>query len=222
MPVIKLLNCYIELARYKLSYIAKLFKNNITISERKRALTIQQSNNYHPGFTLIELLITISIIGILAAIGTTTYSSSQSKARDAVRKSDLTQIKKTLELVKSDCTGGAYYPVLAGGDEYARFDALQIYLADADLKYMNSVPDDPKDTGTSKYGFFTSSSTTANVCPNNTTPPAQTLAGGTDYMLRALLERGTTDPDSLATFTRCAGKPGMPSAAGGYYYVCND
>lgn len=61
----------------------------------------------HRGFTLIELLITITVIGILAAIGTATYATAQQKARDSQRKSDLTQIKKAMELAKSDCQGGA-------------------------------------------------------------------------------------------------------------------
>jgi len=173
------------------------------------------------GFTLIELLIVISIIGILAAITAASYNSAQQKARDGVRKSDLTQIKKALELAKSDCQGSAYYPVMAGADEYARFDNLQTHLADTDLKYMTPVPDDPTNSGTLRYGYNTNASATANTCQNAATPPAQTLSGSTDFMLRALLERGTTDPDSAKTFTACAGKPGMPGSAGGYYYVCN-
>lgn len=172
------------------------------------------------GFTLIELLIVISIIGILASITLTSFASAQAKARDGVRKSDLTQIKKALELAKSDCQGSAYYPVVSGGDEYARFDNLQIYLADTDLKYMNSVPDDPKDTGTSRYGYNTSTST-GNTCPNTSTPPTLTQSGSADFMIRALLER-SSDPDSASTFSKCAGKPGMPAAANGYYYVCNN
>lgn len=174
------------------------------------------------GFTLIELLITIAVIGILSAVGTSTYNAAQQKGRDSQRKSDLTQIKKAMELAKSDCQGGAYYPVQAGGDEYAVFDTLQTYLADGDLKYMNSVPDDPKNSGTSKYGFNNDSTQTSNVCPNTSTPPTLTQTGDLNYMIRALLERGSADPDSTATFAKCSGKPGMPAAAGGYYYVCND
>lgn len=176
------------------------------------------------GFTLIELLITIAVIGILSAVGTTTYNAAQQKGRDSQRKSDLTQIKKAMELAKSDCRGGAYYPVQSGADEYAAFDTLQTYLADADLKYMNSVPDDPKNSGTSKYGLFNDAAgnQTSNSCPNTSTPPTLTQTGGLNYMMRALLERGSADPDSASTFAKCSGKPGMPAAAGGYYYVCND
>jgi len=176
------------------------------------------------GFTLIELLITISLIGILSAIGTSTYTSAQQKGRDAQRKSDMTQIKKAMELAKSDCQGGAYYPVQSGSDEYTQFTTLQGYLSNSNLKYMNSVPQDPKNSGTARYGIYNDvpGNQTGNTCPNTSSPPTLTQTGGLNYMLRALLERGSADPDSDATFTKCAGKPGMPGASGGYYYVCND
>lgn len=64
------------------------------------------------GFTLIELLITISIIGILAALGFASYSSAQVKARDSQRKSDAAQVQRALELYKSDIKT---YPISGGG-----------------------------------------------------------------------------------------------------------
>jgi prepilin-type N-terminal cleavage/methylation domain-containing protein len=50
------------------------------------------------GFTLIELLVVISIIGILAAIATASYSSAQKQARDTTRKSDMAQYRTSLEM----------------------------------------------------------------------------------------------------------------------------
>lgn len=58
------------------------------------------------GFTLIELLVAITIIGILAAIGLSSYSAAQRKARDARRKSDLQSVARALELYYND--HGAY------------------------------------------------------------------------------------------------------------------
>lgn len=54
------------------------------------------------GFTLIELLVAITIIGILAAIGLGSFSSSQMKARDSRRKADMTNITKALEFYYND------------------------------------------------------------------------------------------------------------------------
>lgn len=59
------------------------------------------------GFTLVELLVVLAIIGILAAIGIVTFTSSQMRSRDAQRKSDLKQIASALELYYAD---NASYP----------------------------------------------------------------------------------------------------------------
>jgi len=50
------------------------------------------------GFTLIELLVVIAIIGLLATMAVVSFSGAQSKARDAKRISDVTQLMKALEL----------------------------------------------------------------------------------------------------------------------------
>ncbi|HEY0908265.1 MAG TPA: prepilin-type N-terminal cleavage/methylation domain-containing protein [Candidatus Paceibacterota bacterium] len=59
------------------------------------------------GFTLIELLVVVAIIGLLSSVVLASLNAARSKARDAVRKSDLTQIQKALELYY-DAYGG--YP----------------------------------------------------------------------------------------------------------------
>ncbi|MCX6726984.1 MAG: type II secretion system protein [Candidatus Shapirobacteria bacterium] len=53
------------------------------------------------GFTLFELLVSISIIGILTAIATVSYSSAQKKARDARRMEDMGNIQKAAEVYYS-------------------------------------------------------------------------------------------------------------------------
>lgn len=54
------------------------------------------------GFTLIELLIVISIIGILAVMAMTGFSSARKGARDTTRKSDLKQYQVAVEAYYSN------------------------------------------------------------------------------------------------------------------------
>ena len=177
------------------------------------------------GFTLIELLIVITIIGILASLTLASYGGAQQKARDGVRKSDLSQIKRALELAKSDCSGSAYYPNL-GGTGATAYNNLGAYLSDIDLKYVSSAPKDPKDTAPNQYGYATSTTTT-NKCPDASGNGTLTVAGADDYSLWAVLER-TSDADGAGSRTRCNGKP-VPSGGTwtdatyvGYYVICNN
>ena len=54
------------------------------------------------GFTLIEILIVVSIIAILITFLVPNFMGIRTRARDARRKSDLSQIQKALELYRSD------------------------------------------------------------------------------------------------------------------------
>jgi len=99
-------------------------------------------------FTLIELLVTISIIGILIAVGTVAYSSAQKKARDSRRRGDLKAIQNALEQYYADNTA---YPSLTYGDgEFATYISGGI------------VPTDPKDG--SVYNATTYSSSAYTIC----------------------------------------------------------
>lgn len=60
------------------------------------------------GFTLIEVLIVIAIMTILISFLIPNFSGMRVRARDARRKSDLSQIQKSLELYKSDQDPPAY------------------------------------------------------------------------------------------------------------------
>lgn len=64
------------------------------------------------GFTLVELLVVIAILAILVSIGLVAFRNSQSRGRDAERKSDLKQVASALELYYSDY---GKYPDEAGG-----------------------------------------------------------------------------------------------------------
>lgn len=170
-------------------------------------------------FTLIELLIVISIIGILASLTLASFGGAQAKARDGVRKQDLAQIKRALEIAKSDCDGNASYPTRAS------YAALSTFLKQdvAANAYMNPVPVDP--TPSKAYTFFETAGA-GTPCPGDT-PAAARTAGSTDYALVATLDR-IQDGDGSSSWTRCAGKPysgGTVTGAypgGGVYLVCNN
>jgi prepilin-type N-terminal cleavage/methylation domain-containing protein len=91
------------------------------------------------GFTLIEMLVVISIIGILATIVIANMSGVRERARDAQRKSDISQIQKAMEMYKNAQSPIAYpatLPLLA-------------------TTYMQAVPQDPScPSGTCQTGRY--------------------------------------------------------------------
>lgn len=54
------------------------------------------------GFTLIELLVVISIIGLLSSLAVVSLNSARVKARDALRKADMAQMRTALGLYYFD------------------------------------------------------------------------------------------------------------------------
>ena len=60
------------------------------------------------GFTLIELLVVITIIGLLSSLAVVSLSSARNKANDAKIKSDLTQLRSTIELNANSSTDSPY------------------------------------------------------------------------------------------------------------------
>ena len=57
----------------------------------------------HKAFTLIELLVVVAIIGILAAVGVTTFSGFQEKAKISASKANFKNIVKFISLSYSRC-----------------------------------------------------------------------------------------------------------------------
>lgn len=201
-------------------------------------------NHFRPGFTLIELLITISIIGILAALTLSSYGSAQAKARDGIRKSDLAQIKRALELVKADC-GGAYYPYITDAQIQSGSTLTALLSqsgATTPVPYMSPVPKDPQNSGSQIYAYLPSSAAADlsatgggnDPCPNSSGSP-NTVRGTKNYALSVKLE-SINDTAGKASFVACGGgtssaKPGLPNTGGdaaytgalvGMYYVCNN
>jgi general secretion pathway protein G len=106
--------------------------------------------NSRSGFTMIEILVVMVIIGVLAAIGLGSFTSTQVKSRDARRKSDLTNISKALELFYND---RGEYPQTAKGRIYGCESYTTPQPCEwgddfsvGDVMYMVDLPTDPRGT----------------------------------------------------------------------------
>lgn len=82
------------------------------------------------GFSLIEILVSASIIALLTTIGVTGFQGISRSGRDALRKTDLEQIRSALEIFKSEYGS---YP-----------DSSAECQADLSGQYINPYPEDPK------------------------------------------------------------------------------
>lgn len=184
------------------------------------------------GFTLIELLIVIALIGILTGIVSVTFQSSQQKARDAQRKSDLNQVKKALEHARNDCLGSSFYPYTSGTDITAFSTLVDVTnLRNANFNYLENQVQDPKNTDLFFYQYSrqTTPTSTSNACPDPS--GSLTVSGIKNYILSAKLEI-TQDPDNASSFTKCLNTiglvtvtshtPSTPASGDGYFYVCPD
>lgn len=58
--------------------------------------------NKQRGFTLIELSVVIAVIAILVLIVITSYTGVQQRGRDAIRRQDVANIAKAVEIYNSD------------------------------------------------------------------------------------------------------------------------
>lgn len=91
------------------------------------------------GFTLVELLIAVSIIGILVAIGTVSYSTVNKQSRDTKRKSDMEQIRSALEMYRAD---NGYYP--SAGCAAASCGFYNASVLPLTPTYLPAIPTNPK------------------------------------------------------------------------------
>jgi prepilin-type N-terminal cleavage/methylation domain-containing protein len=105
------------------------------------------------GFTLVELLVSITIIAILAALGTAVYTEASKSARNAKRKSDMEMVRQALVLRKSQT--GNY-----GND--GLFSQIVTNMANY---YSGPAPADPLTSGHPQYsGNIANTGTTFCAC----------------------------------------------------------
>ena len=111
------------------------------------------------GFTLIELLVVIAIIGILLAIGTTSFITAQKQARDSKRKADIEQIRQALETYRAE--NGSYPTGSSGSPTGLTPD------------YITTLPTDPKSRS---YGYTRTAATTYEICGSLEIDPPGTVS----------------------------------------------
>lgn len=153
------------------------------------------------GFTLIELVVAIGILAILAVFLIASLNPIQQfeKARDAQRKSDLTQIKRALEQYYQD---HGSYPASNASYQITDFNGNAVVWGGSAgwQPYMNLVPQDP--SSDRKYVYY-AVDTKGNSGPG-TTPQK--------YYLYTSLERGPEDPQTcMASSQTCKANPLNPS-----------
>ena len=101
------------------------------------------------GFTLLELLVTISIIGILLAVGAVSFTTAQKRGRDSRRQADAKAIQKSLEQCYAIDTA---YPAAVTSGSSLSCSGGEIV--------MNVAPDDPK-SDTYSYSYSVSAANDA-------------------------------------------------------------
>ncbi len=143
-------------------------------------LKLMPNLNAKRGFTLIELLVVISIIAILITLIVATFGTTQQKARDSRRKTDLDALKKALELFKGDTPGSSWYPNCQSPLATSCNPAIGTdFEPDLDVKYIKKFPLDPSTK--SGYTYIPTG------CQNVGSPAVNYCAS---YSIVACLENG--------------------------------
>ena len=118
------------------------------------------------GFTLMELLVAAAIIGIHSSVATAMISSSQLKARDSERITQVRQLQKALSLYQIETN---LFPIHTTAITITGSDAFSLALEERDV--MPEVPADPNHP--------------------NTVYTYQSNAAGNDYTITFCLDTST-------------------------------
>lgn len=119
------------------------------------------------GFTIVELIITITIMGILLTLAVVNVGTTQAKARDDARKSDIESIASNLESFyisgTDNSTDFARYPSLG---LIGNTTIIKTSLRDADINSF--LPPGTTDVTQTFLAATNADQTTTGVTPNPT------------------------------------------------------
>ncbi len=166
----------------------------------RKKFRIWQLNN---GFTLIELLVVISIIAILVAAATASWTTAQKKARDNKRKSDLKSLQQALELyfqtngTYPDSSGGKIKCAVVGtgADPNPVKNWGKDFTCNT-ITFINPLPQDPR--GVNEYYYYSYQH------------PISDVNKFLKYQISAALENNS-DPDYCTASDTCSNLPCAPN-----------
>jgi prepilin-type N-terminal cleavage/methylation domain-containing protein len=106
------------------------------------------------GFTLFELLVSISIIAILVALASTSFSGAQKKARDSRRMEDMEMVRKAAE--QYYMLNSSSYPVV--------WSSGTAWVAPGSQTVLQAFPSDPKPAPYTQYSYTGGSTSAYCLC----------------------------------------------------------
>lgn len=147
-----------------MSQSSLVHKSKFSVHRLKKPANFQLSTlNWRQrrrGFSLIELLVVISIIGVLLATASVSWTNAQQKGRDGRRKADLRAIQQALELYIN--ANGTYPNSSAGNIVCAGSPVVWGTLfqcpASSGPIFMNQLPQDPIYQATTGYHYRSAAS----------------------------------------------------------------